>query len=367
MKKIIHIINGLGSGGAENMLYKLLKYSDKERYYHEVISLLDEGVIGEKIKTLGIKVHCLNINKKNLLKAFIKVKTICKEFDIVNTWLYHADVIGFIVGKILLNKKVIWNVRHSNLDIGANKPGTLRVVKINSILSNYVDCITYNSKLAYTNHKEVGYINRMSVTIPNGFELDKFKSDPKNRNKIRESLSIREEENVIITIGRWNVQKDYVTLLKALSELKKQKVNFKQIMVGTNLDNSNNELSDLIEKYNLRENLLLLGRRDDIPFILTCADIYVSSSLGESFSNAIGEAMACELPCVVTDVGDSKYIVGETGFTVDPKDYLGLASKIQNIITNSKNEHLGKMARSRVIQNFDINNVIKLYEEIYEA
>lgn len=363
MKKIIHIITCLGSGGAENMLYKLLKYSDDNQYYHEVISLMDEGTVGEKIKAEGIKIHTLNLNGKNLFKSFIKAKRICKEFDIVNTWLYHADLFGFIIAKILSNKKLIWNIRHSNLDKNANKVRTLKIVKLNSILSKYVDRVTYNSNKAFENHIRTGYVDKKSTIIPNGFELDKFKFDLEDRDRIRKDLMINEEEKVIITVGRWDIQKDYYTLFKALKELKKKEVHFKMIMVGTNLEYLNKDLTDLIDQYDLNEDLILLGRRKDIPAILSVADIYVSSSLGESFSNAIGEAMACELPCVVTDVGDSKLIVDDTGLVVEAKDHLGLAKKLLTMINNSNYRETGKKARNRVVQNYDITKIVKSYEK----
>ena len=362
MIRIIHIITGLGSGGAENMLYKLLKYSDKNLYYHEVISLMDEGVMGEKIKAEGIKIHSLNLCGKTIFKSLLKARNICKDFDIVNTWLYHADIFGFIVGKIILKKKLIWNIRHSNLDENENKNRTLKIIKINSLLSKQVDCITYNSNKAFETHKEAGYLNENSVIIPNGFEINKFKFDQSQRRKIRKGFSISEEEKVLITVGRWDIQKDYYTLLKALNELKKQNVNFKMMMVGTNLDSSNRELEELVTKYNLKEDLFMLGRRTDIPELLSAADVYVSTSLGESFSNAIGEAMACELACIVTDVGDSRLIVGETGVTVQAKDYISIASEIMNYLKLSKIARKSE-ARKRVIDHFEIQSVVKKVEE----
>ena len=365
MKKIIHIINGLGSGGAENMLYKLLKYSDKNKYYHEVISLIDEGVLGEKIKAEGIKIHSLNLNAKNMINSLIKARKTCKEFDLVNTWLYHSDIFGFIVCRPLLRRKLIWNIRHSNLDKEVNKDSTLKVAKMNSFLSRYVDCITYNSNKAYENHITLGFADKNSKIIPNGFELDKFKFNEKSRAKIRKELKLDGEENVIITVGRWDIQKDYFTLLKALNELKNLNVNFKMLMVGTNLDYLNKELVDLINQYDLRKNLILLGRRNDIPELLSASDIYVSSSLGESFSNAIGEAMACELFCVVTDVGDSKIMVGDTGDVVMPKDYQSMASKIHGYLRN-KSFKRNINARNKVFSTYDINSIIKSIEENFD-
>ena len=362
MKRIVHIVGGLGSGGTESMLYKILKYSDKTKYYHEVISLTDEGVLGKKIRSEGFKVHTLNISYRNLIPSLFKAKRICKDFDLISTWLYHPDLFGFIVAKILLKKKLVWNVRHSNLDRNSNKARTLRIVKINSWLSKYVDTITYNSEQAFENHKLIGFKNEKSSVVPNGFELDIFKFDNKSRTKLRAELNIDSDEKVIITVGRWNIQKDYYTLLNSLNKLSENKVCFKMLMVGTNLDESNTELTSLIEKYSLKDSVLLLGRRDDIPALLSAADVYVSSSLGESFSNSIGEAMACELTCIVTDVGESKALVGDTGYVVSAKDYLGMASALADALKNIKADR-NVEARKKILEEYDIKSIVKKYEE----
>jgi glycosyltransferase involved in cell wall biosynthesis len=365
MKRIIHIITDLNNGGAEKMLYKLLKNSDKDKYYHEVISLIDEGIYGEKIKALNIKVHCLKINKSNLLISLLKARKICKSFDVVDTWLYHADFLGFIIAKILLNKKLIWNIRHCNLDKDANKLRTLKIVKANSFLSRYVNHLIFNSNKALDNHLRFGYKNKKLKVIPNGFELDIFRYSKNDREKIRELLNINSGEKVLITVGRWDIQKDYYTLIKSLNELKKRNPHFKMIMCGNKLDVTNEELTNLISRYGLKEKVLLLGPQNDIPALLSAADVYVSSSLGESFSNAIGEAMACELPCVVTDVGDSRIIVGDTGKVVEAKNYIELANSILSILNNECLMGRNEPARSRVIENYDIKAIIKVFEYVW--
>jgi len=364
MIKIIHIITGLGGGGAEHMLYKLLKYSDRDMYYHEVISLLDEGMYGKKIEDLGIKVHSLNLTVKNVFASLMIAMRLSKEFDIVDTWLYHADILGYVIAKTL-RKKLIWNIRHSNLDREANKPKTLKIAKVNASLSKYVDLITYNSNRALENHIKFGYANKKSVVIPNGFEIERFKFSPNDRLRVRKELGLTQKDKVIITVGRWDIQKDYYTFVKALGELRKKHLKFKFIMVGSNLDSSNDELVNLVNNYNLTNKAILLGRRNDVSALLSAADIYVSSSIGESFSNAIGEAMACELPCVVTNVGDSKIMVGDTGRVVDAKDYIAMSNVLQEYLeANSlvRNVH----ARNKVIARYEIKEVSRIFEEQYK-
>lgn len=357
------MITGLGRGGAEGMLYKLLKYSDRDRFNHEVISLTNEGLYGKEIQSMGYKVHCLKISVKNLFSSLVKARNICKKADLINTWLYHADLIGFIVAKLLLRKKLIWNIRHSNLDKNVNKPTTLKIVKLNALLSKYVDCITYNSYDAVDNHLRVGYSNKHTKVFPNGFEVDRFKFNAEAREKIRKEYGLGESK-VLITVGRWSIFKDYYTLLRALSELKKHNTEFKMLMVGADLTDSNTELTSLIDSLHLKDNVILLGRRIDIPDLLSAADIYISSSLGESFSNSIGEAMACGLSCVVTDVGDSKLVVGETGIVVAPKDYYSLSKALSAYLENgvlSRNT----AARDRIIDKYEIKKVTSIFEENY--
>ena len=363
MTKIVHIITSLSSGGAQNMLYKLLKHSNTKEYYHEVISLMDKGIYGDKIEELGIKVHCLNLNRKNIVSSLLRARQVVDGFDVVDTWLYHADLFGFIVAKIMSQKKLVWNIRHSNLDKNANKSRTLRIVRLNACLSRHVDVITFNSHRAEENHLQIGYRGKRTSVIPNGFELDRFRFSPSERDSIRNELGLTEEK-VIITVGRWDIQKDYYTLMAALNILQKKYHGFKMVMVGQNLDSENMELVDLINKYDLESKVLLLGRRNDVPALLSAADIYVSSSLGESFSNAIGEAMACELPCVVTNVGDSKLIVGETGVVVQAQDCEALAAGLLNGVSKKGGERCSS-ARKRVVSNYDITSVAQKFQEVW--
>lgn len=357
--KIIHVINSLNCGGAENMLFKLIKYSDKEKYYHEIISLLPRGHLSEDFETLQVKTHYLNISKKNIIKSLFIAKKIIKNFDIISTWLYYSDFFGFLITRFT-NKKLIWNIRHSNLSKEANKKKSLLLIRTNAFFSRFVDKITYNSEIALENHKKIGYSNRNSIIIPNGFELDKFKYNEQYRKYYRNKYNISEKDKILITVGRWDIQKDYYTLLKALNKLK-EKINFKIIICGTGLDYNNKNLMKLIKKYKLDKNIILLGRRNDINKILSVADLYVSSSLGESFSNSIGEAMACGLHVVATDVGNNRELINNCGFIVEPKNEEELSKAIELFFKNKNNLN---NPREHIFSHFEIKKIIKHIEGV---
>ena len=339
MKKIVHIITGLNNGGAEMMLYKLLKYSDKNKYDFQVISMMNEGVMGGKIKNLNIPVYTLNM-KRGIpsFKAIFKALKICKNVDIIQTWMYHADLLGFIISKIL-KKKIIWGIHHANLERDKNKKITLMIAKVNAFLSKWTDLIISCSIIAKENHIKYGYNQQNMEVIPNGFELEKFHYIENARSKLIEEFPMIKGKLTFSLVARYEILKDHKTCLEAMKIIKeKLRENFIVLLCGTNINQKNKELMDLIIKNKLENNILLLDRREDIPIIMSATDIYISSSSGEGFPNVIGEAMACETPCVVTDVGDSAYIVGDTGRVIERQNPRKLAIEIINFIESGEYE-----------------------------
>lgn len=365
-KKITHIIVGLGNGGAEMMLYKLLKYIDKSKYDLQVISMMDKGVMGQRIEKLGIPVHCLNM-KRGIpsFKVFFKTLKICKDSDIIQTWMYHADLLGFFIAKIL-KKKIIWGIRRSNLEKDKNKKSTLIIAKINSFLSRWVDVIISCSIVAKEKHIEYGYNFTNIVVIPNGFELEKFHYIKNSKNILIKEFPILKNKLIFSLVARYEILKDHKTCLDAMKIVKEKYTNdFILLLCGTEINKNNKELINLIIKNSLEENILLLDRRDDIPIIMSATDIYISSSSGEGFPNVIGEAMACETPCVVTDVGDSAYIVGNTGRVAERQNPEKLAEEIINFLETKEYIENRESCRKRILENFEIKKIIMKYEDIY--
>lgn len=365
-KKIIHIIVGLNNGGAEMMLYKLLKYSDRNLYKHTVISLMDEGVMGEEIKKLDITIETLNIKKGNFsLRGFIKLLKLCKNQDIIQTWMYHSDFLGFIISKIL-RKKIIWGIHHSNLEKDKNKKRTLLIAKINAFLSRWCDEIVSCSKVAKEEHEKYGYVKDKIKVIPNGFELEKFYFIENAKNILQKEFPIIENKLLFSLVARYEILKDHNNCLKAMKIFKEIFSNeFILLLCGTNINYKNRTLISQIKENELEKNVLLLDRRKDIPVIMSATDIYISSSSGEGFPNVLGEAMACETPCIVTDVGDSSYIVGKTGSVIERGSPEKLSKAIIEFINTNAYKKNRKSCRKRIEENFDIVKIIKLYEKLY--
>ncbi|WP_353617285.1 glycosyltransferase family 4 protein [Desulfovulcanus ferrireducens] len=352
------------------MLYKLLSRLDRKKFSCRVISLLPIGSIGEKIQRLGIQVDTLNLTRGiPSLLAFIKTISLIRSWrpDIIQTWLYHADLLGLIAAKIACKGRVIWNIRCSNMDFAQYRKSTAWVVKINALFSSFPEAVITNSFTAKDYHFNLGYSPKRFLVIPNGFELGTFKPDDADREKIRQELGISANDLCVGMVARYDVMKDHSNFLRAAGLVRKEMPDVQFILCGQDVDDKNKQLMDLVHKFALDKNVYLLGLREDIPRLLSGLDVYSSSSFGEGFPNVIGEAMACGLPCVVTDVGDCSRIVGDTGIVVPPKDSQALAKGMLALLSMPEEDRnkLGLKARKRIEEHYSLKKIVKQYEQLY--
>lgn len=371
MIKILFVITGLSKGGAEAMLLKVIERIDRNQFSPYVISLTDIGYIGEELLKLRIPVTAYGLSSTypNPLFIFKLIKKI-KEIkpDIVHTWMYHADFLGGLAAKFSGVKNIAWCIRHSNLEKSVNKSSTLLIAKICARLSYLIPKkIVVCSEVSKHIHAEFGYCLDKMFVIPNGFDIDNFKPNFKLGEQVRLELGVDQKTPLIAIIGRYHPQKNYLGFLDAFYYAKHSIPDLHALLIGKGVDYGNLDLLNSIKHKELEQSCCLLGHRDDVANLLTSIDVLVSSSYGEGFSNTIGEAMASGVPCAVTNVGDSAYIVGETGISVESDDMYGLAEAIKKLISLPKEQRkkIGEVARERVVKNFEIKDVVKRYEDFY--
>jgi glycosyltransferase involved in cell wall biosynthesis len=369
--RLIHIITGLSGDGAESMLLKLLQNIDRRRFEPVVISLTTMGQIGIHIEELGIPVHVILMKPGvlNPLKFIYLIKKLrVLKPDIVHTWMYHADLLGGLACWLSGIRKLTWGIRHSDLSADKNKKSTLRVVKLCAKLSSWIpNSILSCSERAKFNHIEFGYDPHKFTVIPNGFDLSRFTPDLIAKESVRAELSLRSDVFLVGLIGRFDQQKNHEGFINAASIVARAFPNVHFLLAGRGIDHENYHLSSLIAKTEYRERFHLLGQRGDIPRLMASLDLLASSSWGEAFPNVIGEAMACGIPCVVTDVGDSAWIVGDAGRVVPAGDMFGLARAINELLELSSLSRieLGFLARKRVADFYEIRSVVREYEKYY--
>lgn len=367
--KVLHVITGLNTGGAEMMLYKLLsQMSSRDDMSFGVVSLRDKGTIGPAIEALGVPLHCLNTSFN--LSAFTAVgrlrQVIRREKpDQIQAWLYHGNLFAQLAA-IGTGIPIMWNIRQSLYSLADEKKSSAVVIRLNAMLSKYAQGMVYNSRLSRQQHEDFGFSTKGTI-IPNGFDFERFKPDQAARSAIRQQLQIDDDCPVIGMVGRYHPMKDHNNFLHAASILIQQHPKIKFVLAGSNLSPDNVELMHIINELRIEDHVLLLGERSDIAELNCAFDIASLSSHTEAFPNVIGEAMSCGTPCVATDVGDVEWVLGDTGITVPPKDPVLLAKGWDSLLTMDRAERkdLGLRARKRIIEHFSLDAVASSYARLY--
>ncbi|MBI1920107.1 MAG: glycosyltransferase [Geobacter sp.] len=367
--KIVHIINDLKIGGAEMMLYKLLSCSDKTVFEHIVVSIFDGGELLNDIRALGIEVR--TGGGMNLMTT-VRIYRIVRELepDIIQGWMYYGNLITQMVALFLPRQiPILWNIRYSLSSFRNEKPLTLLAIMVCGMISRFPDKIINNSRVSAIQHStQYNYRNDKWEVIPNGFDFELFSPSEEARLDLRKSLGIDPDAILIGMIARFHPQKDHATFLKAAAILMHCNPAVHFLLAGHLVTDGNPLLSSLKNKLGLGDCVHFLGERTGMSRITAALDVAVlSSSFGEGFSNAVGEAMSCGVPCVVTDISDLAFIVGDTGLVIPPKNPQLLAKSMETLVEMGAagRRELGARARQRVIEHFSLEVVSKQYESVY--
>lgn len=373
MTKIVHIINSLEFGGAEMMLANLLARSDRDRYDPVVVLLIADLTLADRIEALGVPIRVIGMrpgipDPRGLAALGRLLRR--ERPALVQTWMDHSNLIGGVASRLAVPAPVVWGIHHSNHLPGYTKRSTLWTVSACARLSRRVPArIVCCSEHARSLYAERGFAAENMTVIPNGFDTGLYRPDPAARLEVRREVGLGPEVPVIGLVARFDPLKDHETFVRAAGVLRDRVPEARFLLCGEGVDGRNEGLVSLIDSLGLRERCHLLGPRRDIPRIQASLDIATSSSISEAFPLVVGEAMACATPCVVTDVGDSALMVGETGRVVPPRDSEALAGAWQELLRLSPEarRRLGEAARQRTLERFDLSAVTRRYEDLYES
>jgi glycosyltransferase involved in cell wall biosynthesis len=369
--RVLHIIAGLNVGGAEGFLLRLLE-GLPENIEGSVISLTDIGVIGQKMQARGIKVRSLGMSR-GLFSGLpiLRLRKLIREEqpDVVQTWMYHADLIGGIAAWLAGVRPIVWSIRRSAMSLRTNSLRTLLTMRACAALSYVIpNAVVCCGERPRANHIAYGYDRRKMEVIPNGFELARFDASNSARQTTRDTLGITDDQIVIMILGRFAPEKGHAHFVEAAGRVHRERPDTIFLMVGRDLDESNTQLAAMLRDAGITPACRLLGERSDVPEILSAADIFVSPSLIEGFPNAVGEAMASGLACIGTDAGDTALLIGDTGTIVPVDDTGALTSAMAAMLDLSADARrdLGKRARQRVRDHFTIGHILERYRAFYE-
>ncbi|MFE0842748.1 glycosyltransferase family 4 protein [Achromobacter insolitus] len=371
--RVLHIITGLGQGGAESVLFRLATYPEAN-VEHVVVSLTDEGIYGERLRAAGVAVHVLGMKRGRVsLGGFLALRALiaAERPDAVQTWMYHADLIGGLAARLAGVRAIAWGIRNSGEHLERSSRSARMVLRACALLSGRIPkAIVCAAQKSAERHADKGYDRARMVVIANGYDLSRYAPNAEARSRVRAQWGVPQDVPAIGCVARWDPLKDHANLLRAIAALVRdgRDAGLRCVLIGRGMDTDNAELGALVDKLGLRDRLVLAGPSDDVPAAMNGLDLHVLSSCAEGFPNVVAEAMACGVYCVVTDVGDAAYIVGDAGVVVPPEQPEALARGIETALREVAargRERAGEAGRARVLENFDIARMVQSYIAVW--
>jgi glycosyltransferase involved in cell wall biosynthesis len=362
--RILFLLNSLNPGGAERQFLNLLSKLDNTKFLPIVVTYYPGGKWDARIRE---NLFALNLKHRFDLPGMIfRLKKIAKETKPHIIYGLYGDSCLFSLIQKTEKMRVIWGLRASNIDFSRYSFFSGLIYKINAFLSGFADAIIVNSYTGFEYNKKKGYSSKKMVVIPNGIDTDYFKKNVENACEIRKALNIPDNCHLIGRIGRYDAMKDYPVFIMACAEIYKKNPDVRFLAVGSGCDNDT--LKKMSYETGIGDKLYLLENREDLPDIYSLCDITVSSSSGEGFPNVIAESMSCETPCVATDVGDSRVIVGDFGVVVPPRSPDLIANACFDLLDRTRDFRLeqGKKGRAHIIKNFSIEKMARDTEGVFE-
>lgn len=354
--KILFLTRALNVGGAERQLVALALGLLNRGHEVAVAVFYPGGMLESELKEAGISVLSLAKSGRWDVVGFVVrlIKTVRNyRPDILHTYICNLTTVA--VQPFMPSMKIVWGVRSSYVDF-TRFDWAFRVShELTCLLSHTPDLIITNSQAGKLSHVAAGYPAQKTVVIPNGIDTMRFRPNPAARRWIREEWGVKEDEELVGLVGRLDPMKDHETFLEAAFALSQSRQSVRFVCVGDGHPDYRAMLQDRARLMGLGDRIRWTGTRTDVFDVYSALDILVSCSSGEGFSNVIGEAMACGIPCVVTDVGDSRLVVGSLGELIPPKDSSALARGIQRLLNHRM---ASAEVRKRIVDRFSLEALI---------
>jgi glycosyltransferase involved in cell wall biosynthesis len=363
--RIAFLIRSLNPGGAETQLVALASGLVAQGCRVRVVTYYPGGPLAPRLTAAGAELISLDKRTRwDLFSSGRKLVAELREFrpHILHCFLETSNVLGALLRPLLRGTHLVWGVRSSNMEAGHYGLVWRAVLLAERLLARQPDVIVSNSQAGRRHRVALGWPAQRMRVIPNGIDTERFRPRPDARDDVRGTLGVGDDIVLIGQVARLDPMKDHLTLLQATARLDASGRDFRLVVVGAGPQEQQTHLAEAARQLGIAGRVLWLGERHDVPRVLNALDIHVlASAYGEGFPNAVAEAMATGLPCVVTDVGDAREIVGDTGITVQPRDPEQLAAALGRLLTTpaGARRELGQRARQRILENYSISRMVE--------
>lgn len=374
MRRVVFLIRSLNRGGTERQLVELATRLDPALFEVVVLTFYTGGAIwdelaavpGIRLESLGKRGRWDNVGFSARLVAWLRrIRP-----AILHCYLIEPSILGLVLGRLAGVPAIVWGVRASNVDYLHYDLVQWASFKVAARLSRWADAIIANSEAGRAYYMSQGYSGKRCVVVSNGIDTERFRPSVAARAQARARWEAGVDDVVIGIAARLDPMKGHLTLLAAARSVMRECPNARFVILGSGPAAYAAKLRKAADDYGIAARIVWTNEQPVMAamypgFDLACS----SSSFGEGFSNAVGEAMACAVPCVVTDVGDSAFIVGDNGYVVPPDDPRALANAIVRMaqMDARSREEMGHEARSRIVQQFGLNKMVQRTQQIYSA
>lgn len=369
VRRVAFVVSGLGAGGAEHMLYKLVEAARSRSTHMMVVSLRDEGMFGERIRAAGAEVVCCHLNRPaGLFRLFTAIAAL-RAFrpTVIQGWMYHGNLLASLLYRLVPGRpKLFWSIRQTLYSIETEPPPLRKIIRLLAWMSGRVRAVIYNSSLSARHHQAVGIRSRADLIIPNGFDLSRYRPDPGRRKALRERFGIG-DELLVGLVARVHPMKDHAGFAAAAALVSKAIPGARFVIAGEGTDKP--EIRALLEARGIFGKTICMGRVTHTEELYPALDLLVlSSAWGEGWPNVVGEAMACGVVAVGTDVGETGNVIGDTGFVVEASNAPALAAACMRVLQKPAETRmvLGSVARKRIRSHFDIHAVFERYAQAWD-
>ena len=362
--KILFLIRALTYGGAERQLTVVSK-GLQERGHEVVIAVFYAGWPLEK-ELRGTRVRILPLKKRgrwDFIRFFFRLIIAVRHErpDIIHGYLSDSNLLTILLRPFFPRMTTVWGIRSSGRDVRKETWLERLTLKLNSALSTFPDAIIANSQVGRDHCVAQGYPSGKMVVIPNGVDTDRFQPHRELGRRIRKEWGLTERHHLVGVVGRLSPVKDHPNFLKAAALLAQERNDVRFVCMGDGPPEYRRKLQALSEKLGLKDFLIWNVACEDMSAVYNALDILVSSSASEGLSNVIGEGMACGVRCVVTNVGDSAWLVGDRGEVVPPKDPVALKNAI--LRTMNQTAYGSAQIRQEIINRVSVHRLITNTED----
>ncbi|MBK9307111.1 MAG: glycosyltransferase [Nitrospira sp.] len=358
---ILFLVRSLDYGGAERQLVILARELHQRGHKVSVAVFYPGGPLESYLKDASVRIISLEKRGRWDVVGFLVrlIRTVRSERpDVLHA--YIVDLMTVFVQPFLRSMKIVWSIRSSNMDYSRYDWLCGASYALSCWFSKSADLIISNSYAGRQDHIADGYPADRTVVISNGIDINRFFPNVEARERMRIQWGVGKDEVVIGLVGRLDPQKDHETFLQAAVLLRQEKTQVRFVCVGDGRSDYRTALQDRAQRLGLSDCVMWVGGQSEMPHIYNALDVLVnSSSYGEGFANVLGEAMACGVPCVATDVGDSGLVIGDTGHLVPPKDPAALKTAILRVLAR---QPVAAEIRRRIVEHFSVENLVHTTE-----